>query len=171
MSCAKERAEYTSSGGGGGTPKYAGKSAFSGAKSLFFSQMSVLIKGIAGGGLRQVDGSHVFQDFAPKNGRAVSSVAIGGWEIVWPTSFDRKGTAMVRVSRLTAVASTATFLLLACGSPPRGWFKRSRLPIRSLPVCKCRLVPRNSRRPPKEVHTPVTVAFANRKGGYKAPAA
>ena len=32
--------------------------------------MSVLIKGIAGGGLRQVDGSHVFQDFAPKNGRA-----------------------------------------------------------------------------------------------------
>jgi hypothetical protein len=69
MSCAKERAEYTSSGGG--TPKYAGKSAFSGAKSLFFSQMSVLIKGIAGGGLRQVDGSHVFQDFAPKNGRAL----------------------------------------------------------------------------------------------------
>jgi hypothetical protein len=52
--------------------KYVGKSAFLRPNSLLFSEVFILMDGIVRGGPRQVGGSRVFQDFAPKNGRAGS---------------------------------------------------------------------------------------------------
>src|SRR5665648_134390 len=55
---------------GGHTPKYAWKSGLFGLPNVDFADFSALIEGSAGSGSRHVVGSHVFQDFAPRNGRA-----------------------------------------------------------------------------------------------------
>ena len=67
-SCAKDRSKYTFSVWY--TPKYAEKSGLSALPSVDFADFAAVIEGIVGGGSRQVVGSHVFQDFAPGNGRA-----------------------------------------------------------------------------------------------------
>ena len=65
---------------GGHTPKYAKKSGLSELPNVAFSGVSAQMEGTAGRGSRHVVGLHVFQDFAPRNGRAKKALPVLGAE-------------------------------------------------------------------------------------------
>ena len=91
--------------------RYAEKSAFSRAESVLFSERSAIIARIAGDGLQQLGSSHVFQDFAPKNGRAKSLIPVLGR--------GAGGTGLGRTETARSWKSSRAFAILRPCSPKR----------------------------------------------------